>query len=61
MLVTALSPIIGYDNASAIAHKANDEGTSLREAALTSGLIDAKRFDQVVDPRAMVGNGVAGS
>ena len=55
MLVTALSPVIGYDKASAIAHKANDEGTTLREAALASGFIDAARFDRVVDPRKMVG------
>jgi fumarate hydratase class II len=55
MLVTALSPEIGYDKASAIAHKANDEGTTLREAALASGFIDAARFDRVVDARKMVG------
>src|SRR5262249_7951156 len=39
MLVTALSPVIGYDKASAIAHKANDEGLTLKEAALKSGYI----------------------
>jgi fumarate hydratase, class II len=61
MLVTALSPVIGYDAASAIAHRANDEGIGLREAAVKSGLIDAKRFDEVIDPRAMVGHGVGGS
>jgi fumarate hydratase class II len=61
MLVTALSPVIGYDKASAIAHKANDEGLTLKEAALKSGDIDAKRFDEIVDPRKMVGHGVAGS
>ena len=61
MLVTALSPVIGYDKASAIAHKANDEGLSLKEAALKSGYIDEKRFDEIVDPRKMVGHGVAGS
>lgn len=55
MLVTALSPVIGYDKASAIAHKANDEGTTLREAALATGYIDAAEFDKVVDPRQMVG------
>jgi fumarate hydratase class II len=38
MLVTALSPHIGYDNVSAIAHKADDEGTTLREAALALGV-----------------------
>jgi fumarate hydratase, class II len=61
MLVTALSPVIGYDKASAIAHQANDEGLTLKEAALKSGYIDAKRFDEIVDPREMVGHGVAGS
>jgi len=43
MRVTALSPVIGYDQASAIAHKANDEDLSLKEAALRSGDIDEKR------------------
>ena len=61
MLVTALSPVIGYDKASAIAHKANDEGLTLKEAALKSGYIDEKRFDEIVDPRKMVGEGVARS
>jgi fumarate hydratase class II len=55
MLVTALSPVIGYDKASAIAHKANDEGTTLREAALASGYISATDFDRIVDPSTMVG------
>jgi fumarate hydratase class II len=61
MLVTALSPVIGYDKASAIAHKANDEDLTLREAALQSGYIDEARFNEIVDPRKMVGDGVAGS
>jgi fumarate hydratase class II len=61
MLVTALSPVIGYDKASAIAHKANDDGLTLKEAALKSGSIDAKRFDEIVDPRKMVGHGFAGA
>jgi fumarate hydratase class II len=56
MLVTALSPVIGYDKASAIAHKAQDEGTSLRDAAVKSGAISAEEFDKVVVPRHMVGN-----
>ncbi|MBL1120056.1 class II fumarate hydratase [Streptomyces sp. 110] len=55
MLVTALSPVIGYDRASAIAHKADDEGTTLREAALASGDVTAKDFDRIADPAAMVG------
>ena len=61
MLVTALSPHIGYDKASAIAHKANDADLTLKEAALKSGYIDEKRFEEIVDPRKMVGDGVAGS
>ncbi|MFE9610397.1 class II fumarate hydratase [Streptomyces sp. NPDC006012] len=54
MLVTALSPTIGYDKASAIAHKADDEGTTLRAAALALG-VAAADFDRIVDPAAMVG------
>src|SRR6202047_3939685 len=61
MLVTALSPVIGYDKASAIAHQANDEDLTLKEAALQSGYIDEKRFDEIVDPKKMVGHGVTGS
>jgi fumarate hydratase, class II len=61
MLVTALSPVIGYDKASAIAHKANDEGLTLKEAALKSGYVDERRFDEIVDPRKMVGHGVVGA
>jgi fumarate hydratase class II len=53
MLVTALSPVIGYDKASAIAHRALDEGSTLKEAALKSGWIDERTFDEVVDPRKM--------
>ena len=55
MLVTALSPVIGYDKASAIAHKANDEGTSLRQAALATGYVSAVEFDRIVNPADMVG------
>jgi fumarate hydratase, class II len=55
MLVTALSPIIGYDKASAIAHRALDQNTTLREAALSGGFISAEEFDRVVDPKKMVG------
>ncbi|MBO0784299.1 MAG: class II fumarate hydratase [Ktedonobacteraceae bacterium] len=56
MLVTALSPVIGYDKASAIAHKALDENTTLREAAIASGSIRAEEFDRIVVPALMVGN-----
>jgi fumarate hydratase class II len=55
MLVTALSPVIGYDKASAIAHKADDEGTTLREAALALG-VPADEFDRIVVPKTMVGD-----
>jgi fumarate hydratase, class II len=56
MLVTALSPVIGYDKASAIAHKALDDNTTLREAALSSGYISAEQFDTIVVPAHMVGD-----
>ncbi len=56
MLVTVLSPVIGYDKASAIAHKALDENTTLREAALKSGYIRAEEFDKIVVPAHMVGD-----
>jgi fumarate hydratase class II len=59
MLVTALSPVIGYDKASAIAHKAHSEDLSLKEAALRSRYVDEKQFDEIVDPRKMVGRPVA--
>jgi fumarate hydratase class II len=53
MLVTALSPVIGYDKASAIAHRALAHGATLKEEALKSGWIDERTFDDVVDPRKM--------
>jgi fumarate hydratase class II len=56
MLVTALSPVIGYDKAAAIAHKADTEGSTLRAAAIASGYISAEDFDQVIDPATMVGD-----
>jgi fumarate hydratase class II len=59
MLVRALSPVIGYDKASAIAHKAHNEDLSLKEAAIRSGYVDEKQFDEIVDPRKMVGRPVA--
>jgi fumarate hydratase class II len=46
--------VIGYDNAAAIAKKAHKEGTTLREAALDSGLISAEDFDRVVRPEHMI-------
>jgi hypothetical protein len=56
MLVTALSPVIGYDNASKIAHTAHHDGSTLREAAIKTGLIDPDTFDKVVNPQNMVGD-----
>ena len=56
MLVTVLSPVIGYDKASAIAHKAFDENKTLREAAIETGYISATEFDKIVVPANMVGN-----
>lgn len=56
MLVTALSPVIGYDKASAIAHKAHEENVSLREAAIATGYVTAEEFDKIVIPAKMVGN-----
>lgn len=53
MLVTALAPHIGYDNAAKIAHDAHTHGSTLREAALASGLVDANLFDRVVQPVSM--------
>ncbi|HKB96135.1 MAG TPA: class II fumarate hydratase [Rhizomicrobium sp.] len=55
MLVTALTPHIGYDNAGKIAKKAHKEGTSLKEAALALKLVTAEQFDQWVRPQDMVG------
>jgi fumarate hydratase, class II len=61
MLVTALSPVIGYQRAAHIAEQADVGGLTLRDAALASGWVDAATFDRVVDARAMVGSGVAGA
>ena len=56
MLVTALNPHIGYENAAAIAKKAHKEGTSLREAALSLGLLTNEQFDEWVKPEDMIGS-----
>ncbi|MBP2230669.1 fumarate hydratase class II [Azospirillum agricola] len=57
MLVTALNPHIGYDNAARIAKKAHKEGTSLKEAGLALGLLTEEQFDAWVRPESMVGPG----
>jgi fumarate hydratase class II len=55
MLVTALAPEIGYDNAAKIAKHAHQHGMTLKEAGLALGLIDEERFDRIVRPESMVG------
>jgi fumarate hydratase, class II len=54
MLVTALSPVIGYDKASKIAHYALDNDLTLRQAALKLGYVTEEEFDRVVDPAKMI-------
>jgi fumarate hydratase, class II len=54
MLVTALSPVIGYDKASQVAHYALDHDLTLKQAALQLGAVGAAEFDRIVDPRKMV-------
>ncbi|WP_080840726.1 class II fumarate hydratase [Cohnella massiliensis] len=54
MLVTALNPHIGYDNAAAVAKLAHKEGISLKEAALRSGLLTEEQFDRIVRPERMI-------
>ena len=53
MLVTALSPVIGYDKAAEVAHKAHVEGTTLKGACLALGYMDGERFDELVRPLRM--------
>jgi fumarate hydratase class II len=55
MLVTALAPKIGYDNAAKIAKTAHRNGTTLREEALAGGYVSAEEFDGIVDPKKMIG------
>ncbi|MBY0408279.1 MAG: class II fumarate hydratase, partial [Rickettsiales bacterium] len=55
MLVTALNPHIGYDNAAKIAKKAHKEHTSLKEAGIALGLLTSEQFDQWVKPETMLG------
>jgi fumarate hydratase class II len=56
MLVTALSPVVGYDKAAEIAKYAEKHGLTLREAALKTGYVTAQEFDKIVDPKKMVGD-----
>ncbi len=55
MLVTALAPEIGYDNATKVAKTAHKNGTTLREEAVALGFVDAETFDRVVRPEQMLG------
>ena len=55
MLVTALAPKIGYDNATKVAKTAHKNGTTLKEEAIALGFVDEKTFDEVVRPENMVG------
>jgi fumarate hydratase class II len=55
MLVTALAPEIGYDNATKVAKTAHRNGTTLREEAVRLGLVDGATFDRVVRPEEMLG------
>jgi fumarate hydratase class II len=61
MLVTALSPVIGYDEASRVAIYAHTNDLTLRDAALGLGAVSAEEFDRLVDPRAMVHPSVQGA
>ncbi|MBB3566443.1 class II fumarate hydratase [Rhizobium sp. BK491] len=55
MLVTALAPKIGYDNAAKIAKTAHKNGTTLKEEALASGLVSSEEYDAIVRPETMIG------
>ncbi|MCW7543511.1 MAG: class II fumarate hydratase [Aurantimonas coralicida] len=57
MLVTALAPTIGYDAAAKIAKTAHQNGTTLREEAVASGLVSEADYDRIVDPRTMIAPG----
>jgi fumarate hydratase, class II len=55
MLVTALNPHIGYDNAAKVAKKAHKENKTLKEAVVELNLLTAEKFDEVVRPEKMIG------
>jgi fumarate hydratase class II len=54
MLVTALAPSIGYDNAAKVAKSAHARGTTLKEAAVRLGFVSATEFDRLVNPVKMI-------
>jgi len=55
MLVTALNPKIGYDNASKVAKNAHKKGTTLKESAIELGILTSEEFDEWVQPKDMLG------
>ena len=55
MLVTALAPQIGYDNATKVAKTAHKNGTTLREEAVGLGFVTEEEFDKIVRPEKMIG------
>ena len=55
MLVTSLSPVLGYDDAAKIAKRALKNNTTLKEEAIKTGLISEKQYDKIVDPKKMIG------
>jgi fumarate hydratase class II len=61
MLVTALSPVIGYQNAAHIAEDAQATGATLKAAALKSGKVTEAEYDKIIVPAAMIGNGLSGA
>ena len=61
MLVTALSPLIGYQNAAHIAEDADATGSTLKEAALKSGKVSGEQYDKIIVPKDMIGDGLAGA
>ncbi len=61
MLVTALSPAIGYEKSAHIAQKAMKDDSTLKAAALASGEVDEATYDKIMDPKGMVGQGYAGA
>ncbi len=61
MLVTALSPVIGYQNAAHIAEDADAHGLTLRDAALKSGKITEAQYAEIIVPKNMIGDGLAGA
>ena len=54
MLVTALAPKIGYDNATTVAKTAHKNGTTLKEEAIALGFVTEEEFDQIVRPEEMI-------